>query len=60
MKIPDNFVLLLFAAAVIIARHWVPELDSLVVLLLTLLRADQPMIPRKDRSPGEQRKSDES
>ena len=48
MKIPDNFVLLVLAIMVGILRHWFAELDSLLCILLLMIRPHEDMIPNRD------------
>lgn len=54
MRIPDNFVLLVFAALVAFGSYFVPEtspasklIAQLWAILLIMIRPDNPIIPGK-------------
>lgn len=50
MKVPDNFILILLAAACLVGRHWLPELDPLALLLLSWLRPGESIIPSRSEA----------
>lgn len=47
MKVPDNFILILVAAACLVGKHWFSELEPLTYILLTLLKPGDAVMPSK-------------
>jgi hypothetical protein len=45
MEVPHNFILILLAVGVGVLRHWFPEMENLLVILLVMINPAAQMLP---------------